>query len=84
MIALLAGTVTSPAAKLAPYKRSPSPEEKAIIRSKERKAISALINGVLSVIGVGVAAWWASNSSGWKRENVSLFPFALGISYTSV
>ncbi|KAG8922750.1 hypothetical protein FRC02_011627 [Tulasnella sp. 418] len=72
MIALLAGTTTSPSAKLGPFKRALSPESAALQRLKDRKAISALINGVLSVVGVGVAAWWAAGSVGWKPEYKAL------------
>lgn len=71
MIALLAGTVTSPSAKLPPYKPPLTPEEEAILKSKERKAISALVNGFLSVVGVGVAAWWAGGSIGMRPDHVS-------------
>jgi TMEM199 family protein len=71
MISLLAGTITSPSAKLAPYRRSPSPETKSLMRARERKAIGTLINGVLSVIAAGVAAWWGSGNSGLKDEYVS-------------
>jgi len=62
MIALLSGTVTAPSAKLPPYKAPPSAEEVAILRSKERKAISAVINGFLSSVAVGVATWWLGGS----------------------
>ncbi|KAG9018897.1 hypothetical protein FRB90_008478 [Tulasnella sp. 427] len=72
MIALLAGTVTSPSAKLPPYKPPLTPEEEAILKSKERKAISALINGFLSVVGVGVAAWWAGGSIGMRPDHKTL------------
>ncbi|KAG9046603.1 hypothetical protein FS837_003978 [Tulasnella sp. UAMH 9824] len=72
MIALLAGTVTSPSAKLPPYKPPLTPEEQAILKSKERKAISALINGFLSVIGVGVAGWWAGGSIGMRQDHKAL------------
>ncbi|KAG8894609.1 hypothetical protein FRB99_001102 [Tulasnella sp. 403] len=71
MIALLAGTITSPKSKL-PYKRPLSQEEIAHIKSKERKAISALINGVLSVVGCGVAAWWAAGSVGMRTDHKAL------------
>lgn len=71
MIALLAGTVTAPSAKLPPYKPPLTPEEQAILKSKERKAISALINGFLSVVGVGVAGWWAGGSIGMRQDHVS-------------
>ncbi|KAG8946079.1 hypothetical protein FRC04_012057 [Tulasnella sp. 424] len=72
MIALLAGTVTSPSAKLPPYKPPLTPEEEAILKSKERKAISALVNGFLSVVGVGVAAWWAGGSIGMRPDHKAL------------
>ncbi len=71
MIALLAGTTTAPSAKLPPYRPPLSPEEIAILNSKEKKAISALLNGFLSVIGVGVAAWWAGGSIGMSNDEVN-------------
>ncbi|KAG8997777.1 hypothetical protein FRB94_007460 [Tulasnella sp. JGI-2019a] len=69
MIAMLAGTLSSPSAKLAPYKRPLSPEEEAMVKSKERKAISALLNGFLSTIAVGVAMWWLGGSISMRTDH---------------
>ncbi|ESK97689.1 vacuolar h+-atpase assembly protein [Moniliophthora roreri MCA 2997] len=75
MIALLAGVTTSPERHFAPYEPPKDPEQLAQERKKERKAIAAIINGVFSIIGTGVAAWWGSERTGWKNEWRILFAF---------
>lgn len=74
MIALLAGTTTSPERKFASYVPPKEPEDVEKERARERKAITTLVNGLLSVGGSGAAAWWASASTGWRDEWVC-FPF---------
>ncbi|KAG8884933.1 hypothetical protein FRB97_002761 [Tulasnella sp. 331] len=68
MIAMLSGTLSSPSAKLAPYKRPLTAEEAAMVRSKERKAISAVLNGFLSTVAVGVAMWWLGGSISMRTD----------------
>lgn len=48
-------------------------------KKMERKAITTIINGVLSVIGSGAAAWLGSEKTFWKQEWVSsqVFPVIL-------
>jgi hypothetical protein len=70
MISLLAGLVTSPSAVLAPY-RAVDPQGVKKSATRERRAIIALVNAMFSVVGVGVAAWWATRSAGWSIEKVS-------------
>ncbi|KAJ8094655.1 hypothetical protein PM082_010661 [Marasmius tenuissimus] len=68
MIALLAGSKTSPASKLPPYEPPKEADEIARERHRERKAIGIIVNGVFSVVGTGAAAWWGSKHTGWKHE----------------
>lgn len=72
MIALLAGTTTSPERKFGSYAPPKDPEEIEAQRVKERKAITALLNALLSIGCVGFAAWWAGGKTGWTPEWVRL------------
>ncbi len=72
IVSLLAGTVTSPERKFGEYVPPKEPEELEAERRRERKAITALANGVLSVGGIGVGAYWVSDKMGWKDEWVRL------------
>ncbi|TFK18979.1 hypothetical protein FA15DRAFT_674857 [Coprinopsis marcescibilis] len=78
MISLLAGTTTSPESKLGVYVPPKDPEEVAFDRAKERKAITALVNGLFSVFGAGFAAWWGADKTGWKDEWKVLFALLVG------
>lgn len=78
MISLLAGTITSPSAKLPPQTLL-DPYLEAKRQSSDRKAITALVNAVFSVVGVGAAAWWAAGNIGWKDEWVRVFSLRLSI-----
>jgi hypothetical protein len=75
MVALLAGSVTSPERKFPLYVPDKSPEEAAALKAAERKAITSLLNALLSVIGSGFAAWWAAGKTGWKYEWVCSIEF---------
>ena len=68
LIALLAGTKTSPSSRLPPPEPKPEPWEIAQDEKSQKRAIAALVNCVFSVVGVGAAAWWASKNAGWKDE----------------
>jgi TMEM199 family protein len=69
MIALLAGTTTSPKRFFPPYITKDNMDESERKRAKEdRKAITALLNGLLSIGGAGVATWWVAEGRGWKDE----------------
>ena len=70
-VALLAGTLTSPERKFGNYVPPKDADEIAFERARERKAITALANSVLSVVGVGVGAFWASERTEWRNEWVS-------------
>lgn len=76
MIALLAGTTTSPERRFAEYVRKKEPEELEVERKRERKAITALLNALLSIGGSAAATWWAAEKTGWKNEWVRVaLPF---------
>jgi hypothetical protein len=77
MIALLAGSVTSPERKFPAYTPDKSPEEAAALKKAERQAITSLLNALLSIVGSGFAAWWAAGKTGWKNEWVCNVKFSL-------
>jgi len=65
MIALLAGTTTSPERKFPAY-IPPDPHADQKREYQDRKAVTALLNALLSIIGSGAATWWAAE--GWRPE----------------
>jgi hypothetical protein len=75
MIALLAGTTTSPERKF-PVFVLPNPHADRKWEYNDRKAITAVLNALLSVIGSGAATWWAAERTEWKPEWVCLYSFA--------
>lgn len=69
MIALLAGTRTSPERKF-PSVSTPIIDSQ-VSRSRElgdRRAVTAVVNALLSIGGSGVATWWAAGRLLWKEE----------------
>lgn len=77
MVALLAGTRTSPEKS---FPNVPRPLDRTAETKREmndRRAITAVLNALLSVIGAGVATWWAADRLRWRDEWVSLPPKAL-------
>ena len=72
MISLLAGTTSSPEGKFGTYTPPKEPEQIEAERANERKSITALINALLSIGGVGFAAWWAADKTGWRNEWVCI------------
>lgn len=72
MISLLAGTLTSPERKFGAYIPPMEPEDVEAERRREKKAITALANGVLSVGGVAVGTYLASDKMGWTNEEVCI------------
>lgn len=69
MVALLAGTRTSPERKF-PVISSASNNDPQRERS-DRRAIVAILNALLSILGSGAATWWAAQQLSWKSEWVS-------------
>ncbi|KAI9440539.1 hypothetical protein H4582DRAFT_1811961 [Lactarius indigo] len=68
MVALLAGSRTSPDKKFPTLPRVPTRSEGVAREISDRRAIIAVLNAVLSVICTGAAAWWASQRTGWRDE----------------
>ncbi|KAI5116873.1 hypothetical protein M0805_005839 [Coniferiporia weirii] len=68
MVSLLAGTRTAPSSKLPPYVPPESPEAKSQREWNDRKMLTAVLNGLLSVGCAGGATWWAADKSGWRPE----------------
>ena len=68
MVALLAGTRTSPDKKFPALPRVPSRSEGVAREISDRRAIIAVLNAILSVICTGAAAWWAAQRTGWRDE----------------
>jgi len=78
MVALLAGTRTSPDKKF-PQPSSSSRPESVARNISDRRAVIAVLNALLSVICTGAATWWAAQRTGWRDEWVrveSAFWFA--------
>ncbi|KAF9531748.1 hypothetical protein CPB83DRAFT_916544 [Crepidotus variabilis] len=73
LVSLLAGTMTSPERKLGTYVPPPDPEEVERRQRNEKKAITTLVNAVLSIGCAGAAAWAGSGKTGWSNEWRALF-----------
>ncbi|KZT22075.1 hypothetical protein NEOLEDRAFT_1138410 [Neolentinus lepideus HHB14362 ss-1] len=72
MISLLAGTRTSPDRKFPLYApESDAREEERVRVINDRKAITTLLNAILSVCGAGFASWYAAGQVRWRDEWVS-------------
>jgi hypothetical protein len=76
MIALLAGTRTSPD-RLFP----PPPKHEPTRELNDRRAVTAIMNALLSIIGAGAAAWFAAQSVGWRDEWVCIFDITISCSF---
>lgn len=68
MISLLAGTTTSPEGRFGEYVPPKEPEKLEAEKTRERKAITALINALLSIGGAAFAVWCAAEKTGWRNE----------------
>lgn len=75
MVSLLAGTRTSPERKFpkGAFPAAVDSEEESKRNMSDRRAITALLNALLSIIGSGAATWWAADKLHWKAEWVSTF-----------
>jgi hypothetical protein len=72
MIALLAGTTTSPERKFPlVVPQSVIAEEERKRQIADRKAITAVVNALLSIAGSGVATWFVAER--WRYEWVRYF-----------
>lgn len=72
MVSLLAGTTTAPSSKPPPRPIRDTAESQAKKEFNDRKALTAVVNGLLSIGCSGGAAWWAADKSGWRDEWVCL------------
>ncbi|KAG2748440.1 hypothetical protein P692DRAFT_20874395 [Suillus brevipes Sb2] len=72
MVSLLAGTRTSPEKNFPAYVAK-DPETERRHAANDKKAVSTVVNGVLSVAGTGFATWWASERTGLRLEWRALF-----------
>lgn len=86
MLALLAGTRTSPE-RLFPHIPMPLPgadstNTQAARRRElgDRRAVTAVVNALLSIAGAAVATWWAAERLGWRNEWVRLLACSLSVS----
>jgi hypothetical protein len=70
MIALLAGTMTSPERRFPPHVPKGEVDQHKRFNA-DRKAITGVINALLSIGGAGLATWWVAEGRGWKDEWVS-------------
>ena len=67
MVALLAGTRTSPERKFPPYV-APSNDPDGGMTYSDRRAVTSVLNALLSIGGAGVATWWAAGRLNWKDQ----------------
>ena len=75
MIALLAGTTTSPERTFPKYvSKEVKADEERKRTMNDKKAITTLLNALLSIVGSGAATWLAAQRTGWREEWVCL-PF---------
>lgn len=65
MISLLAGTRTAPNRRFPP---PPKPELDPRRELNDRRAITTVINSLLSIFGAGWAVWLAAGQVGWRDE----------------
>ncbi|TCD71866.1 hypothetical protein EIP91_003209 [Steccherinum ochraceum] len=68
MVSLLAGTQTSPERTFPKHEKAVDPEEEAHRDRSDRRAITALLNALLSILGSGVAVFWAADRLHWRDE----------------
>ncbi|RPD64275.1 hypothetical protein L226DRAFT_377631 [Lentinus tigrinus ALCF2SS1-7] len=69
IVALLAGARTSPDRKFPHLPTSTAQDEAAHRRELgDRRAVTAVLNALLSIIGSGLATWWAAGRLAWRDE----------------
>lgn len=72
MVALLAGTRTSPEKRFPDVQPVPTDGADARKELNDRRAVTAVLNALLSIFGAGVATWWAADRLRWRDEWVSV------------
>ena len=70
MIALLAGSVSSPRSKFPKPEPATSRGRESI--SQTMREVTTLLNCAITIIGAGFGAWFASSKAGWRNEWVRL------------
>jgi len=80
MVALLAGTTTSPERTFPKYvaKEVKAHEDRKRAMS-DKKAITTLLNALLSIVGSGAATWLAAQRTGWREEWRVLLSFCVAV-----
>ncbi|KAI0766569.1 hypothetical protein BD413DRAFT_446378, partial [Trametes elegans] len=73
MVALLAGTRTEPDRRFpdlpVPHAGSSADAYSTTRRdASDRRAVTAVLNALLSIAGAGLATWWAADRLAWKNE----------------
>ncbi|PSS31030.1 hypothetical protein PHLCEN_2v2443 [Hermanssonia centrifuga] len=69
MVALLAGTRTSPERKFPSHAPLVTDGQAEAGRElNDRRAVTAVLNALLSIFGSGAATWWAAEKLYWKDE----------------
>ncbi len=70
MVALLAGTRTSPERKFPSMPVSTGEGDEAARKRElgDRRAVTAVFNVLLSILGSGLATWWAAGRLAWRDE----------------
>ena len=83
MVSLLAGVKTSPERNFGAYVSLSEPEQLAEQQKRERQEITAIIDGLLSVLCVGFATWWASDKLHWQNHWVRILTFFISHTHNS-
>ncbi|KZP01628.1 hypothetical protein CALVIDRAFT_594331 [Calocera viscosa TUFC12733] len=80
MISLLAGVKTITTATADPPRATDTARKNAARQwAEDRRALSAVVNGLFSVGGVGFAAWYAAGSAGYREEWRALLGLLAGL-----
>ncbi|KAI0644174.1 hypothetical protein C8Q79DRAFT_873152, partial [Trametes meyenii] len=82
MVALLAGTRTSPDRKFPSAPSGTNADTPAAAQKRElsdRRAVTAVLNALLSIGGAGVATFWAAGRLAWKDEWKVLLALSVSI-----
>ncbi|KAL1747909.1 hypothetical protein HDZ31DRAFT_60781 [Schizophyllum fasciatum] len=77
IVALLAGTTTQPGARFPPAPAAP-PAADTDMAARDRRALAALLNALLSIGGGAFAAWYAARAAGWRAEWAVLLALGAG------
>ncbi|KAI0725858.1 hypothetical protein C8Q72DRAFT_567546 [Fomitopsis betulina] len=78
MIALLAGTQTSPERKFPAYVAR-SDDADGRFSYSDRRAVTIVLNALLSIGGAGAATWWAAGRLAWKDQWKVLLSLAVAL-----